>query len=298
MKGFNWDFDFNPHFPIHIFPFTVCGNRDSIHWYYYLEIGLCTGGHGKFVYLNHIYPAEKGDIFFSGNYESHVAISEEGKETQYLFLIFLPSFIAPLESNPLNHAYLSAFNFNPLSLKNRIEAGTPPAKRIRSWMQEAYLVYTKRPPQYQLRLDVLLRRILLEIAQSYTAQDEDLDEIEQQQVCHSKIMMAQEYINNHFMQKISVSEVAEQLKLNPSYFRHLFKEVLQVSFTNYVTYLRLSQAKKMLLATDKSISEVLHTAGWGNANQFYRVFQQNTGMTPAAYRRRFCSDQETETAPV
>lgn len=94
MDGINWSYDFLPGFPMHIFPFTVSGNRDSIHWHQYYEIGLCVNGRGKFVYMNKVYSVKKGDLFISNNFENHVAIGEDGEETEYIFLIFLPEFIA------------------------------------------------------------------------------------------------------------------------------------------------------------------------------------------------------------
>lgn len=75
-KRFNWEYEFDPSFPIHLFPYQVMGNKDPMHWHRYHEIGLCVGGTGKFVYLNKVYPVKPGDIFISNNYESHVAISD------------------------------------------------------------------------------------------------------------------------------------------------------------------------------------------------------------------------------
>ena len=85
MDGINWSYDFLPGFPMHIFPFTVSGNRDSIHWHQYYEIGLCVNGRGKFVYMNKVYSVKKGDLFISNNFENHVAIGEDGEETEYIF---------------------------------------------------------------------------------------------------------------------------------------------------------------------------------------------------------------------
>ena len=64
MRSFNWEYEFDPVFPIYIFPYTVVGSRDSMHWHRYHEIGLCTGGSGKFVYLNKVYPIRPGGHFY------------------------------------------------------------------------------------------------------------------------------------------------------------------------------------------------------------------------------------------
>ena len=283
MKGYNWDFPFNPNFPLHIFPFTVTGNRDPMHWHYYLEIGLCLKGTGQFIYLNQTYTVQEGDIFFSGNYESHVAISEEGQETEYLFLIFMPSFIAPPECSILNRDYLQAFTYNPLMQKNKIEASSDTAKKMGNYILQAYQIYMEAGPLYQMQLDILLRQILSELTVHYQSRLGVTSVIGH--INHPKIMSALEYINNHFTEQITLTDVCKAVQINESYFRHLFKDELQVTFKGYLTFLRLSQAKKLLIATDYSITEIIHECGYTNASQFYRVFQKNCELTPAEYRR-------------
>lgn len=126
-KRFNWEYEFDPSFPIHLFPYQVMGNKDPMHWHRYHEIGLCVGGTGKFVYLNKVYPVKPGDIFISNNYESHVAISDGTQDCRYLFLIFLPSAISAPGSQAVDSQYLRFLNYNPLSFQNRIHADDPAA---------------------------------------------------------------------------------------------------------------------------------------------------------------------------
>lgn len=290
MKGYNWDYAFNPSFPLHVFHFTVAGNRDSMHWHYYCEIGLCVKGTGQFVYLNQIYPVKEGDVFFAGNYESHVAISEEGNETEYLFLIFMPSLIAPPECSVLNREYLSAFSYNPLMHKNKIEASTPAAQRIGQLICNAFEVYTESGSLHQMQLDLILRQILMELTVNYRSRLGTTSVVGHVQ--HTKITAALEYINNHYAEQITLKEVAKSVQINESYFRHLFKDELQITFKGYLTFLRLSQAKKLLIATDMSINEIIHECGYTNASQFYRVFRKNCELSPAEYRRYYRTENE------
>ena len=77
MKRYNWEFDFDPEFPVHLFEYTVVGARDAMHWHRYFEIGLCLEGDGQFAYLHKKYPVHPGDIFINNDYENHVAITDE-----------------------------------------------------------------------------------------------------------------------------------------------------------------------------------------------------------------------------
>lgn len=283
MKRFNWEFDFDPAFPVHLFPYTAIGNQDSMHWHRYHEIGLCTGGQGKFLYLNKVYPAKEGDIFISNNYESHVAISKAGEEANYMFLIFLPSAISAPSGRSVDAQYLRFLQYNPLQFENRIPAEDPAAGQIGALIRKAYEVYQQNADFSQMELDILLRQILL--ALSRTRNTASGAENGPQQ--NPKIVEAREYINDHYNTHLSLRQVADHLGLNESYFRHLFKAEMQISFKAYITLLRLSSAQKLLIASDQSINEIILEVGCSNISQFYKTFELNYKMTPAEYRRRY-----------
>ena len=284
MRGFNWEYEFDPVFPTHLFHYNVVGNRDSMHWHRYHEIGLCIGGQGKFVYLNKVYTVHPGDIFISNNYENHVAVSDAGEETQYLFLIFLPSIISNPGGQSVDSQYLHFLNYNPLLFQNQIPADDPAAVRLGALIREAYDVYSRREPFYQMELDILLRQILLTLSRARSGAEKSSGDLAYE---HPKIAAAREYINDHYTSPLTLRQVAEHLHLNESYFRHLFKEEMRVSFKAYITLLRLAHAQKLLIASDHSINEIIQEVGYTNISQFYKIFELNYNLTPAEYRRLY-----------
>ena len=285
MDGINWSYDFLPGFPMHIFPFTVSGNRDSIHWHQYYEIGLCVNGRGKFVYMNKVYSVKKGDLFISNNFENHVAIGEDGEETEYIFLIFLPEFIAHPHGRQFDLSYLSFLKYNPLTFTNKIDAELPVAQRLYSLFNETLALYQGDEPFRRMELDIKVRQILLELSRHYAqnSEQEDTGDV----LLHVKVQKAIKYLNIHYSETITIDRMAALLDMNPSYFRHLFKKSTQMSFKSYVTYLRLSQAQKLLIATNKSVSEIISEVGYSNISQFYTVFHKFAHMSPAEYRRQY-----------
>jgi hypothetical protein len=69
----------------------------------------------------------------------------------------------------------------------------------------------------------------------------------------------------------------------------LFKDVTTVGFKEYVTKLRLVEAKHLLLNTDTNICEIASAVGYTNVYQFYKVFNRYTQMSPADYRHYYTS---------
>ncbi|ASS68577.1 MULTISPECIES: response regulator [unclassified Paenibacillus] len=92
------------------------------------------------------------------------------------------------------------------------------------------------------------------------------------------------FIDAHLEEPISMKQVAELTHLNASYFSVLFKEQTGVTFSDYLTRLRLQRAKELLVATRMPISEIAEKVGYGTAKYFIKVFKDNEGTSPRQYR--------------
>ncbi|KKC49148.1 chemotaxis protein CheY [Paenibacillus sp. D9] len=92
------------------------------------------------------------------------------------------------------------------------------------------------------------------------------------------------YIDAHLEEPISMKQVAELTHLNASYFSVLFKEQTGVTFSDYLTRLRLQRAKELLVSTRMPISEIAEKVGYGTAKYFIKVFKDNEGTSPRQYR--------------
>lgn len=83
---------------------------------------------------------------------------------------------------------------------------------------------------------------------------------------------------------LSVENVAERFNMTRSYLSRLFKEETGSTYIEFLSSLRLEEAKRMLRETEMSTQDILQSVGYHDAASFHRKFKQMTGMTPAAYR--------------
>lgn len=72
--------------------------------------------------------------------------------------------------------------------------------------------------------------------------------------------------------------------MSPSYLRHLFREQTGKTLTEYITELRISEAKKLLRSTDDSILSIALAVGFNDQSYFSKVFQKSVGTSPSRYR--------------
>lgn len=97
---------------------------------------------------------------------------------------------------------------------------------------------------------------------------------------------AVEYIRaNYTSPALTLSEVAKAVFLSPSYLSHLFKKELSYTVNDFITFMRVEEAKRLLKGNSLPVSEVGELVGYYNPSYFVKVFKKTTGMTPMEYRK-------------
>lgn len=84
----------------------------------------------------------------------------------------------------------------------------------------------------------------------------------------------------------TLSEVARSVGLNEYKLKRGFKETFGTTVFSYLTEQRLESAKRLLLDTDKTASEVGFELGYATAQHFHHAFKNRFGVTPNSMRRK------------
>lgn len=99
------------------------------------------------------------------------------------------------------------------------------------------------------------------------------------------ISRVKEYIRLNRTQSITTEDVCKSFSCSRSYFSRSFNKSENMTFREYLTDLRLSDAKFLLKNTDMSITEIAFSVGFSDADYFSTVFKNKEGMPPSAYRK-------------
>ena len=94
------------------------------------------------------------------------------------------------------------------------------------------------------------------------------------------------YIRENYSQPITLDEVARSVFLSPFYFSHMFMDELGITFMEYMTRVRMEEAKKLLGNKSLSMQSIAESVGYDDASYFSKVFKKNVGATPNKYRTR------------
>lgn len=99
------------------------------------------------------------------------------------------------------------------------------------------------------------------------------------------IRQAQQYISQNYMHNITLDSVGQEVGLSGAYFSTLFKKELDIGFLDYLTNIRIEEAKHLLATTNKTIVNIASSVGYSDVKHFNRVFRNATVLRPNEYRK-------------
>lgn len=98
------------------------------------------------------------------------------------------------------------------------------------------------------------------------------------------ITRAKEFIKQHQTEDLSLGQVAKAVNTSTFYFCKMFKKVTGLNFTDYLSRIRIENAKNLLLNPNLRISEIAYEVGFQSLTHFNRVFKRIVGQSPTEYR--------------
>jgi len=285
MAVYVWNQDMEPEFPLAVLEYTVRGATDPMHWHDHFEIALVEEGTGTFMFGRRSLTAEQGDVFFIDNSQPHVALADQGMPLRLLLVLFRPELLAGPGCREMDLGYLAPFRVDERSWPPRVRGTTDLAARLAPVLRDLREIQERRDPSERHLADATLRMALALVNRDKGAVTAGATRAAADRREQIRPVLA--YVDGHCRESITLDDVAEVVHVSPSRVRHVFKDVTGVSFKEYVTQVRVAEAKRLLLSTDLSVSEIARAVSYTNLNQFYKVFYRSCAMSPGEYRRYY-----------
>jgi len=101
------------------------------------------------------------------------------------------------------------------------------------------------------------------------------------------VLKAQEFIEKHFADKLTVDQLAEKFNVTRRTFERRFKKFTRHTVVEYIQRVKIEVTKKQLEIGRKTVSEIMQSVGYIDIQTFRDVFKKITGMTPVEYRNKY-----------
>ncbi|TXK52655.1 helix-turn-helix domain-containing protein [Pontibacter qinzhouensis] len=112
------------------------------------------------------------------------------------------------------------------------------------------------------------------------------------------VKKAQEFIEQHFQEKISIDQLASMLALSRRNLERRFKKATANSIVEYLQRVKIEAAKMSLENSRENINEVMYQVGYSDPKAFRTTFKRITGLSPLQYRSKYNFAAATEAAPL
>jgi YesN/AraC family two-component response regulator len=102
---------------------------------------------------------------------------------------------------------------------------------------------------------------------------------------HRKVSEIADYIQTHYTEPLTLSHLSKAFYISTYYLSRVFKEIIGLSFVEYLNRTRIKEAQRLLGRSGMKIISISDQVGFDSATHFGRVFKQITGLSPTCYRR-------------
>ena len=277
----------DPAFPLEIWTGHFDGLISTglpLHWHPEFEYGVILKGRMVYTFQEYSVELGAGDCVFVNSDRMHYTIQKDKNEPVSMYTIaFPPSLLCESMQSPIYQRYISpetALDFQGLIIKKDNEH----EKNIHQILQT---IYDSRAMQYGFELQTLslVYRLWLETLQYL--QSTDLSPYLRTSAVSSKdsevIKRALIFIYAHYAEKLTVEDIASAAYISRNSCFRYFHNSFGKSPFEVLNEHRLSVAAS-LLTTEKPITDIALSCGFGSSSYFTRIFHAKFGMTPKEYR--------------
>ncbi len=262
------------------------------HFHDYVELLYLYDGKLR-VWLNgKEYAFNEGELIIINSKESH-RLESAAPESRYYVIKFNPEILWASNGSAKETRYVLPF-LNSSSTHPRVfPASFVSEAGIGALVADAVSAWKNRPVGYEL----LLRGDVLKIFGHVVGCLSDLGVEIKYTVGSGSLYGIMDniidYVNKNFT-SCDERELAKRYKVSYSYFSRTFKQMMNMSFKEYINYLRINEAQRLLLTTGKSITDISMEMGFSSPSHFINVFRRHMGRAPKQYRKNIAKTDTAE----
>lgn len=251
------------------------------HWHEELELGYIQEGTSKIITIGAEYIVRQGDGFFiNSNVMDMKKNATPGERALEINHIFHPIFLSGHFKSRFEKKYLTPVINNHQIEVYIIRRGQQIADKILANLCYLKDLQANENMEFQTRnllseaWLLLLEDIRLNYKMNKTLKFEEPD----------RIRSMRSFIHNHYKDKITVAQIADAIGISEREAIRSFRKGLNQSPIEYLISHRLNEAKKMLLNSNLSITEICYQCGFSDSSYFGKSFRKAYGLTPREFR--------------
>lgn len=257
----------------------------TTHWHNEAELTLITNGSGLYQIDLVDYEVKKGDILFIPPLLLHSVSLKNDKELLSETFVFHMNFLGGNSTDICSTRYLTPITNQEISMPYLITPKHPAYTSLQEIFSQITSFYDETITGYELALKSLFLQViflLLPYSEKKATSDPGTSS--------EKLKQVLDYIELHYEEPISVSELARLCYFSDSHFMRFFKKHMNMTCVEYVNNLRLEKAVELFEQGNSSILDVSLSVGFHNLSYFHQAFKKKYNMTPLSFMKQLEPD--------
>ena len=250
------------------------------HYHSHFEIYYLLSGERYYFIKDRTYFISEGSLVLIKPYTLHKTINTNKSAHERVLINFSTEFTNGFNEYKKDIDFLSCFE----SEVNVLILSKDEQKKVKSVIMKLLEENGSKMPGYNVYLKILLQELLVLINRRIKRGDHGT--FEHPSDLHRKISDIVKYINANYYQHITLEDLSANFFISRYYLSRVFKEVTGLTFTEYLNYIRIEEAKGLLYESAENIAEVSERVGYESITHFGRVFKKLTGISPLKYRKQ------------
>jgi len=253
-------------------------NMSYRHYHDAYEIYYLLQGERNYFIKDRSYNVTKGNLVFINMNDLHKTLdAEKGKIFHERILInfkreFLSSILTPAIGNDLSNLLTLNSGVIAMDFKDN--------NLIEELLYKILKEQKNDSPNSELYIKTLLLQLLI-IINRCSMKNIKHPESEQK---NENIFNVVKYINTNYTNKISLRNLSELFFMSESHLSRSFKKATGFNIVTYINLIRIKEAQKLLLNSNKNITEIAYQVGYESITHFERVFKSISSISPLKYR--------------
>lgn len=253
----------------------------TTHWHEEAEFTLITAGQALYQIDLTEYPVEAGDLLFIPPLVLHSISLQEYPKISSETYVFHMNFLGGNSTDICSTRYLTPLMNQEFSMPYLIKPEHPAYASLRKIFNQINSLYGEAVTGYELALKSLfLQAIFLLLQYSKRNLSSGTD------TSSDKLKQVLDYIETHYAQNITISELAKLCYFSDYHFMRFFKKHMNMTCVEYINNLRLEKSVELFEQGNTSILDVSLSTGFHNLSYFHKVFKRKYHMTPKSFLKQ------------
>jgi|GEM_PF-1550726 len=266
------------------FPFKIFFINEIItpsHWHKHTELIFMIRGSAS-IYINgDLFRCCEGEIAYIPNSSLHTIIPD-GNSKYCAILIgdtLFNNVISDIHYKEYVYLFLNNYDIMPFIIYKNLEHYI----NFKFIIDEIIAETNSKDEAYQLLIKANIFRFFVFVIRFAPYSKIPFDDIKNKNINNFKKIF--DFIDNNYQNKITISDMTKLTNFSPQHFCRLFKSYTGKTFVEYVTLIRLENAKDLIVKTNLPITQISSITGFCNANYFDRIFKKYFGAKPSDIRK-------------